>query len=112
MQTKLDLDNVQEKLRKEQLVLHERVEVEREKAKPSSMSNPDRADLALDYGHRERRLSLLDQLEEKLTDINAALDRLENGTYGICMNCGETIMPERLKALPSAELCIECQRKE
>jgi len=112
MQVQLDLDHMQKRLRKEQKVLHKRVEVEREKAKPSSIANPDRADLAYDYGYRDRRLSLLEQLEDQLTDVNKALDRIEEGTYGICTNCGEAIMHERLEALPYAELCIDCQRKQ
>ena len=73
---------------------------------------PTRADLAHDYGYRDRRLSLLEQLEDQLADVNKALNRLKKGTYGICTNCGEAIMPERLEALPYAELCINCQRKE
>ena len=112
MQVQLNLENMQKRLRKEQKVLHKRVEVEREKAKPSSIANPDRADLAYDYGYRDRRLSLLEQLEDQLADVNKALNRIEEGTYGICTNCGEAIMPERLEALPYAELCINCQRKE
>ena len=111
MQARIDLDRVQEQLIKERKVLLKRVEAERKKAKPSSMSNPDRADLALDYGDRARRLSLLEQLEDKLADIQEAIDRLKNGTYGICTNCGDAIVPERLEALPYAELCINCQQK-
>ena len=112
MQVQIDLEQMQKRLRKEQKVLHKRVEVERKKAEPSSIANPDRADLAYDYGYRDRRLSLLEQLEDQLADVNKALDRIEEGTYGICTNCGEAIMPERLEALPYAELCINCQRQE
>ena len=112
MQVQIDLEHMQKRLRKEQKELHKRVEVEREKTKPSSIANPDRADLASDYGYRDRRLSLLEQLEDQLTEVNKALDRIKEGIYGICTNCGEAIMPERLEALPYAELCINCQRQE
>lgn len=112
MQVQIDLKDMQKRLRKEQKVLHKRVEVEREKAKPSSIANPDRADLASDYGYRARRLSLLEQMEEQLLDVNKALERIEEGTYGICTNCGEPILSERLEALPYAQLCIDCQRKQ
>lgn len=111
MQVQTDLKEIKERLLEEQTVLHKRVDVEREKAKPSSMSNPDRADLALDYGYRDRRLSLLKQLEEQLADINQALARIEEGTYGTCTECGNAIAPERLEAIPYAALCIDCQRK-
>ncbi len=112
MQIQIDLENMQKRLRTEQKVLHKRVEVEREKAKPSSIANPDRADLASDYGYRDRRLSLLEQLEGKLSDVNKALGRIKGGTYGICTNCGDAILSERLEALPYAELCIDCQREQ
>ena len=47
-----------------------------------------------------------------LAEIDAALRRIEEGTYGICVNCGAQIAPERLEAVPWATLCIECKRKE
>lgn len=40
--------------------------------------------------------------------IRAALQRIADGTYGICANCGATIAPARLQALPTATLCINC----
>ena len=112
MQTQIDLEQMRKRLRKEQKVLHERVEAEREKAEPSETANPDRADMAYDYAYRGRRMSLLEQLDDQLTQVNKALKRIDEGTYGICANCGNAIMTERLEALPYAELCIECQRNE
>ena len=112
MQVQIDLGQMRKRLRKQQKVLKERVDVESQRAKPSQLANPDRADIAYDYAYRSRRLSLLEQLEDQLADVNKALDRIEEGTYGICTNCGEAIMPERLEALPYAELCINCQRQE
>lgn len=112
MQQQIDLEDMQIRLIKKQKVLHKQVEIEREKAKPSSLANPDRADLAYDYAYRDRRLSMLDQLEDRLTETSKALQRIEDGTYGQCTNCGEYILPERLEALPTAPLCINCQRKE
>jgi len=43
--------------------------------------------------------------------IDAALNRMEHGRYGICGRCGGPIAMERLNALPTAELCIRCQRR-
>lgn len=40
--------------------------------------------------------------------IRAALGRIEDGTYGICVNCGEEIAPARLEAVPHAARCIDC----
>lgn len=44
------------------------------------------------------------------TQLDAALRRMKNGTYGICRQCHEPISPRRLEALPAAALCIDCQR--
>jgi DnaK suppressor protein len=57
-----------------------------------------------------------DTLEENssnvLAEIDAALERIDAGTYGVCANCGKEIPPERLEALPYATLCIDCKRRE
>jgi DnaK suppressor protein len=47
-----------------------------------------------------------------LAEIDAALKRVEDGTYGTCVRCGEAIAEERLEARPWATLCIECKRRE
>jgi len=111
MEKQIDLAAMQNRLKKQQKVLKTRIKAERERSGPNSMTNPDRADLAHDYAYRDRRLSMLDQLEDQLTETKEALQRIEDGTYGQCTNCGEFILPERLEALPSAPLCINCQRK-
>ncbi len=60
-------------------------------------------DMALHIKEREARLVL------KVTD---ALERLENGTFGICEECGEEISMKRLEARPVTTLCIQCKRKQ
>ena len=111
-QVQIDVDQMRKRLRKQQKVLNEQIEVESKKVKPSLMANPDRADLAYDYAYRARRLSLLEQLEDRLAEVEKAIKRIDDRTYGICTNCGKMILPERLEALPYAQLCIDCQRKE
>jgi DnaK suppressor protein len=54
--------------------------------------------------------TLEDNEEHLLAAINAALQRIDDGTYGICTNCGRPISEARLEALPWAELCIDCAR--
>lgn len=112
MEMQIDLDKMRKRLKKQQNILTDRVEEEKEKAAPNSIANPDRSDLASDYSYRARRLSMVEQLEEQLKETAEALKRIDEGTYGRCTNCGNFITPERLEALPSAELCIDCQRKE
>ncbi len=53
--------------------------------------------------------ALLQMKAETLTKITAALERLEEGTYGYCYECGEEIARQRLRALPFAERCLECE---
>lgn len=48
-------------------------------------------------------------LEKKLQAVIEALEKMENGTYGICAECGESIEVERLRANPSARRCIKCK---
>jgi RNA polymerase-binding protein DksA len=59
---------------------------------------------------QQRDLALREHDEQLLAAIDAALARLEAGTYGTCTSCGKAIAPERLDALPWAALCIDCQR--
>lgn len=47
-----------------------------------------------------------------LSEVRAALARIESGTYGTCERCGETIPVERLEAVPTAKLCVDCKKKE
>lgn len=50
--------------------------------------------------------ALMASMREQLTDINAALERIDNGTYGRCETCGEPISEARLEAMPAARFCI------
>jgi YteA family regulatory protein len=69
-------------------------------------------DTATETYDRELDYSLEESSERLLAEIDAALKRIEEGTYGICSNCGKQIPEERLEALPWATLCIDCQRQQ
>jgi DnaK suppressor protein len=69
------------------------------------------ADTATDTYARELDYTLEENAEHVLRDIDAALQRIEDGTYGVCTNCGNQIPEERLEARPWATLCIDCQRE-
>jgi len=60
---------------------------------------------------RELDYTLEENSEHVLAEIDAALKRIEEGTYGVCTNCAQPIPEERLEALPWATLCIDCQRE-
>jgi RNA polymerase-binding protein DksA len=52
--------------------------------------------------------ALVDQARTHLAEVDAALARVEDGTYGVCESCGAQIAPERLEARPVARRCITC----
>jgi len=56
--------------------------------------------------------ALAGSLNENLNDIEAALAKLESGTYGTCEDCGQTIPSARLDAVPAARFCITCASKQ
>jgi RNA polymerase-binding protein DksA len=60
---------------------------------------------------REIDYTLGENSEQVLTEINTALKRIDEGTYGTCAVCGDEIAPERLEAYPWASLCIDDARK-
>jgi RNA polymerase-binding transcription factor DksA len=70
------------------------------------------ADAAQTTSERARVLSLADGLKQRLDDLQAAIHRVEAGTYGKCERCGQDIAPERLEAVPAARLCIRCANKK
>ncbi len=70
------------------------------------------ADSASETLDREIEQTLEDNAEHLLAAIDAALERIDEGTYGRCGRCGGEINPERLEALPYATKCIECKRSE
>ena len=69
------------------------------------------ADTATVTYDRELDYTLEENSEHVLAEIDAALKRIEDGTYGTCTNCGNEILPERLEARPWATLCIDCKRR-
>jgi len=57
-------------------------------------------------------ITLKEELEKNLAAINNALNKIEQGTYGICEICGKEIETKRLEAFPEATLCIKCKEKK
>jgi RNA polymerase-binding protein DksA len=68
------------------------------------------ADTATVTYDRELDYTLEENAEHRLADIDAALQRIDDGSFGKCTNCGREIAPERLEVRPWATLCIDCQR--
>jgi RNA polymerase-binding protein DksA len=68
-------------------------------------------DLATHTLDREIDYTLEESSEDVLRQIDAALKRIDDGTYGTCASCGRPISEERLEAMPYADLCIDCRRR-
>jgi DnaK suppressor protein len=86
----------------------------KENSNPMSEETPETglADTATVTIDREMDYSLEGKSAHVLLEIDAALKRIEDGTFGICARCGREIGEERLEAMPYATLCIECKRLE
>ena len=112
MSTPLDLNSVRKQLEKQRLFLTEQISAEESKLVPQTTQNPDRSYLAMEYAAHERDLALYEKNHDQLAQIDAALKRIDAGTYGVCENCGKEIHRARLEALPYATLCISCQSKQ
>jgi DnaK suppressor protein len=70
------------------------------------------ADAGTDSDEREKAAQLTSAEGRLLAEIDAALERVEAGTYGVCASCGGDIGYKRLAAMPSATRCIACKEKE
>ncbi|HEV3505472.1 MAG TPA: TraR/DksA C4-type zinc finger protein [Actinomycetes bacterium] len=68
-------------------------------------------DVGTETFEMERNVSLLEQVENELEEIETAFGRLERGEYGRCQACGRPIGDERLEAMPAARFCIEDQAR-
>jgi RNA polymerase-binding transcription factor len=77
---------------------------------PGPMTYGSQAAAATQVFEQQRDLALRERNEQHLAQVEAALARLDAGTYGACASCGRPIAPERLEAIPWAALCIDCHR--
>lgn len=66
---------------------------------------------ASEESSHDRFVAMVDQLKDKLADVDAALLRIANGTYGYCTNCANMIDTDRLAILPTATLCLSCEQR-
>jgi len=69
------------------------------------------ADMASDTFQKEKDQATLESIRELLARVRGALAKIKRGTYGTCDSCGKQITLKRLRALPHATLCVECQQR-
>jgi DnaK suppressor protein len=73
---------------------------------------PDPADRASLEADRNFMLRIRDRENKLIKKIKKALERIDDGTFGVCEKCGENISASRLRARPVTTLCIDCKTKE
>ncbi|QSB17200.1 TraR/DksA C4-type zinc finger protein [Natronosporangium hydrolyticum] len=100
-----------DELREEyQLHLAEIAELQRDRLTDSA--GDDQADTGSKTFEREQEISLANSILERTTQVERALERLDEGSYGWCERCGDAIPVERLAAFPSATRCVTCKQLE
>jgi DnaK suppressor protein len=77
---------------------------------PDPMTYGSQAAAASQVFAQQRDLALRDRTDHQLELVDEALARLDAGTFGTCIRCGQPIPADRLEALPWAPRCIDCQR--
>lgn len=85
------------------------IEAQKESLQELSVVDEHQGDIGTETFEREKDLSILESVQAGLEDLDAALHRLDQGTYGNCEVCHQPIGDERLDALPAARFCLEHQ---
>jgi DnaK suppressor protein len=110
MRDTINQQELQEKLKERLEFLSHQLKDSEQEVRSGVMANPDRSDLARISTQRNRSSIKMARAEKQRREIERALQRMENGTYGTCMGCGKLIHPARLESIPEATLCIECKQ--
>jgi len=104
--TKTELNKFKEVLETKQAEL---MHVLRNREGITIEKSPDALDEVQNAAERELAIRNLDRESQLLRNVRAALARIDEGIYGVCMHCEEDISPKRLHAVPWAPYCIQCQ---
>ena len=118
--SKKDLESIRKGLVKEKArILEELMSIKGQSLKSFKDSSGElsgysfhMADQATDLYDREFLLELAEGERDMLYALDEAIKRIDEGSYGVCETCGCAITKQRLKAMPQAKNCIECQEQE
>ncbi|MFH1640020.1 MAG: TraR/DksA C4-type zinc finger protein [Chloroflexota bacterium] len=112
----INFDIFRSQLEKEQKLLNDQMEqleanvlTADEKRESTPFGKRDQG--AVETLELEKRLVMEKRIKSQLAEVERALRKFEEGTYGLCDACGKSIDPERLEALPQANLCMLCKAK-
>ncbi|MFC1900521.1 TraR/DksA family transcriptional regulator [Chloroflexota bacterium] len=109
-------EHLRARLEDEKKRLLEDVEQQEASARPTDIRREGspfgkREEEATESLELEKRLAVSKQVQDHLNEIEHALHKFEEGTYGLCDSCGQQIAPDRLEALPQASLCVDCKER-
>lgn len=108
----IDTQEIQQQLEAQAKVLRRRLgAIHRDRTRVQGALDADWQEQAQELENDEVLTDLDEHGRQELELIDLALQRIQDGTYGVCVECEETINPQRLKALPFAVLCIQCARE-
>ena len=79
---------------------------------PGQMTYGSQAAAATQVFEQQRDLALRDRTTQQLELVDAAIARLDDGSFGACVRCGKPIAPARLEAIPWTRVCIDCKQKQ
>jgi DnaK suppressor protein len=103
------LDYLKDKLLKKQLSLTDMVQRTEGYGREKDQNIQDVADMAVESYTKEFNFGKSSGDRHMLKQIREALGRIEDKTYGVCINCENPIQPKRLEAVPWTGLCVQCQ---
>ena len=112
----INLEQFRSRLESEQKRLLEELEQLKANVRPTEERREGspfgkREEEATESFELEKRLALEQQIRDHLAEVEHALRKFEEGTYGFCDNCSQPIDPARLEVLPQANLCMKCKSK-
>ena len=104
------LEQYRERLLTQQQQLVQRVlQLETELHNMEAERDIEHMDHAQEEAVNDELIALDEHSRQEMEEIQAALARIEDGTYGFCARCGDPIDPKRLEILPTARYCVQCQ---
>ena len=108
-----DLGRIREYLESERNRLREELQLKTgEQTGEKGDAFGKRGEASLGSSEFEKGLALVQRNREQLAEVERALEKIDNGTYGICDSCGKPISPNRLEAIPQTNLCLDCKAKQ
>ena len=115
--TKAELKEVVDELHAQRTHIGEIIEAQEEELSgllrdSGDGAGQDQADMGATSFERDHELTVLNNERDKLAQIERALARIDDGSYGVCESCGNPIGKMRLMAFPRATLCMTCKQRE